>query len=321
MTGAARLMAILCFALAGAAPAADFPGKHVTLVVPFPAGGVVDIVGRLLAERLGASFGTRVIVENRTGAGGTIGAGSVARAERDGNTLLMGGAATQVFGPVMYPKVGYDPQKSFAPISQISAGPLVLVVGSSVTARSFDEFLAWLKASGARVNYASNGPGTFPHLSVELLKQAAGVNPTHVAYGGGPKALIALLANEASFSINHIPVVMPQIKAGRLRALATTGAKRSSLFPELPTLAEGGIRGFEASAWWGLFAPAGTPKPVIDRIHAASAEAVASRELQDKFRELGDEPVGGTPEALAAYLQAELAKWPKVIRDSGVKVE
>lgn len=321
-TVAARLLSGLALAFAWTAGSgADYPSKPVTLVVPAPAGGVIDIVGRLIADRLSTSFGTRVIVENRPGAGGTIGAASVARAEPDGYTLLMGGLATHVFSPSLYPKVSYDPVKSFAPITQVSAGPLVLVVNQAMPVRDFKDFQDYLRANGDRINYASNGQGTLPHLSVELFKRATGLKPTHVPYGGGPKALLALLSNEVAFSINHIPVVLPQIKAGRLKALATTGSERSAVFPDLPTFGESGLKGFEAVAWWGLYAPAGTPKAVIDRIHAATSEALNTRDVREKLLQLGDEPVASSPDSFASFLQSELSKWPKVIQAAGVTVE
>lgn len=310
-----------CMLPSGAALAIDYPAKPVTIVVPYPAGGVVDIAARLLADKLGASLKTRVLVDNRPGAGGTIGAASVARAEPDGYTLLMGGSATNVFAPAMYPKLPYDPAKQFAPISQVIAGPLVLVVNASVPASTMHEFLDYLRANGDRVNYSSNGPGTFPHLAGELFKQTTGLKPTHIPYSGGPKAILAVLANEVAFSINHIPNVMPLIKSGRLKALATTGMQRSPSFPDLPTFAEAGLKDFEASAWFGLFAPSGTPPSIINRLQAEVAEALKSRDIRERFAAQGDEPVGSAPEAFAAFLRKETEKWPGIIRNAGVSVD
>jgi tripartite-type tricarboxylate transporter receptor subunit TctC len=310
----------LC-ALAQGVLAEEYPVKPVSIVVPYPAGGVVDMVGRLIADKLGDALGKRVIVENRPGAGGTIGAAGVARAAPDGYTLLLGGAATHVFAPLLYRTVPYDPVKQFVPITQLTAGPLVLVVNAGLSAQNLKEFLAYLRANGDRTNYASNGKGTFPHLSVELLKQAAGLNPTHVPYNGGPPAILALAAGDVAFSVNHIPNVLAQIRSGKIRPLATTGLVRSSAFPDLPTFDESGFKGFEASAWFGLFAPPGTPQAVIDRISTAAADALKAKELRDRLAMQGDEPVGSSPKVFAAYIQGEISRWAKVIREAGITPE
>ena len=309
-------------ALAAPAKAADeYPSRPVSIVVPYPAGGVVDIVGRLVADKLSASLGKRVIVENKPGAGGTIGAAAVARAAPDGYTLLLAGAATHVFAPLLYKTVPYDPIKQFAPISQLTAGPLVLAVNSTLPVQNMAEFLTYVRANGDRVNYASNGKGTFPHLAVELMKQAAGINPTHIPYNGGPPAIMALAAGDAAFSINHIPNVLAQVKAGKIRPIATTGQVRSSSFPDLPTFDEAGFKGFETSAWFGLFAPPGTPQAIVDRLARESAEALKAKDLRDKLATQGDEPVGSTPSAFAGYIRGEIAKWTKVVRAAGISPE
>jgi tripartite-type tricarboxylate transporter receptor subunit TctC len=316
-----RLLLLLVLTAGAAGPALAFPTKVVTLVVPFPAGGVVDIVGRLLADKLGASLGVRVIVENRPGAGGTLGAAFVARAQPDGHTLLVGGAATHVFSPVIYPSVPYDPVKSFAPVIQLTSGPLVLVVPQSSPVATFHDFQEFVRREGERLNYASNGPGTFPHLAAELYKQATGAKFIHVPYSGGSQAILALLSNDVGFSINHIPIAMPMVKSGKLKAIATTGRNRSTSFPDLPTFSEAGTSGFETSAWFALFAPAGTPGAVIAKLNAEAAKALNSRDLRDKLALQGDEVVGGSPEHLAAYLNAELAKWPAVVKAAKVTAQ
>ncbi len=314
------LLAMAC--LPGLAGAADeYPSKPISIVVPYPAGGVVDIVGRLVADKLGTALGKRVIVENKPGAGGTIGAAAVAKAAPDGYTLLVGGAATHVFAPLLYKTVPYDPVKQFAPISQLTAGPLVLVVNSALPAKNMAEFLAYVRANGDKVNFASNGKGTFPHLAAELMKQAANLNPTHIPYNGGPPAMIALAAGDVAFSVNHIPNVLAQIKAGKIRPLATTGLARSSSFPDLPTFDEAGFKGFETSAWFGLFAPPGTPPPIIDRLARETTEALKAKDLRDKLATQGDEPIGSTPAAFATYIGGEIAKWTKVVPDAGIVPE
>lgn len=317
-----RLTVVVLSALfACAAGAADkYPSRPVTLVVPYPPGGVVDIVGRLLADKLTASLGERVIVENKSGAGGTIGAAAVARAKPDGYMLLLAGSATHVFAPSLQPDLQYDPVKSFEPITEISSGPLVLVVNPLVPAKDVPSFLAYLRTEGNRVNFASNGAGTFPHLAGELLKQAASVRPVHVPYTGGPKAILALVANEVSFSINHIPNVVSLVKSGRLRALATTGAHRSLTYPDLPTFREAGIEDFEANAWFGLFAPAGTPKPIVDLLQSKSAAALQEKDFRDRLAAQGDEPVGSTPDAFARYMSGEIARWSRTIKEAGIKI-
>ena len=305
--------------LAGAAD--EYPSKPISIVVPYPAGGVVDIVGRLVADKLGQSLGKRVIVENKPGAGGTIGAAAVAKAAPDGYTLLLAGAATHVFAPLLYKSVPYDPIKQFAPISQLTAGPLVLVVNSALPAQNMAEFLAYVRTNGDKVNFSSNGKGTFPHLAVELMKQAAGLKSTHVPYNGGPPAILALASGDVAFSINHIPNVLAQVKAGKIRPLATTGLARSSSFPDLPTFDEAGFKGFETSAWFGLFAPPGTPQAIVDRLSRESIEALKAKDLRDKLAVGGDEPVGSTPAAFANYIRAEIAKWTPVVRNAGITPE
>jgi len=314
--------AIAAALLTGTANAADdYPAKPVSIVVPYPAGGVVDIVGRLIADKLGQSLGKRVIVENKPGAGGTIGAAAVARAAPDGYTLLLAGAATHVFAPLLYKSVPYDPIKQFAPITQLTAGPLVLVVNANLPVHTMAEFLAYLRANGDKMNFASNGKGTFPHLSVELMKQAANLHPTHVPYNGGPPAILALASGDVAFSINHIPNVLAQVKAGKIRPLATTGLARSSSFPDLPTFDEAGFKGYETSAWFGLFAPPGTPQAIVDRLAKDSIDALKAKDLRDKLAFQGDEPVGSTPAAFANYIRGEIAKWAPVVRNAGITPE
>jgi tripartite-type tricarboxylate transporter receptor subunit TctC len=252
--------------------------------------------------------------------GGIIAADTVAKSQPDGYTLLMGGSATHVFAPSLQPDLPYDPVKGFAPITEISSGPLILVVNPGVPAKTIAEFMAYLRTEGSRVNFASNGAGTFPHLAGELFKQAAGVKAVHVPYTGGPKAILALLSNEVAFSINHIPNVVSLVKAGKLRALATTGSHRSPTYPELPTFQEAGIRDFEANAWFGLFAPAGTPRPIIDLLQSKSAEALQAKDFRDRLAAQGDEPVGSTPDAFARYMNSEIAKWRTIIKDAAIKI-
>jgi tripartite-type tricarboxylate transporter receptor subunit TctC len=314
-------LALSALTLVSPAKAQAWPGAEIVkLVVPFPPGGVVDIIGRVLAEQLQRSLPGTVIVDNRAGAGGTIGAQHVARASPDGLTLLLGGAATHAFAPSIFKSLQYDPVKDFVPVTQVSAGPLVLVVNASSDIKTLDDFLRKMRSSGDASNYASNGPGTYPHLAVELLKERTGLKSTHVPYKGGAQAMAALLGGEVDFSLNHIPVVLGQIKAGKLRALATAGETRSPLFSDLPTLKESGID-VVASPWFGLFAPRGTPQAIVDQLASATARALGTDEVKQKMAALGDEVSVHGPQAFATFQAAELDKWSRVIKASGITAQ
>ena len=299
--------------------AQDYPNRVVRLVVPFPPGGVVDISGRLLAEELGRQLGTTVVVENKVGAGGTIGAEQVARSPADGYTILLGGAATHAFAPWVYKQLRYDPVKDFTAVTQFTEGPLALCVGASSSLNTLDDFVKLMHGGATALNYASNGNGTYPHLSVELMSQVLGARPLHVPYPGGAQAVTALIAGEVQFSQNHIPVVQAHVKSGRLRVLATTGATRSQAFPAVPTLKEAGVD-VVASAWFGLFVPAGTPPAVVERIHQATAAAARSPSLREKLAAQGDEIVVEGPAKFQAFQVAELEKWRNVISSAGLKL-
>jgi tripartite-type tricarboxylate transporter receptor subunit TctC len=311
---------LLCLCGPGVGLAQDYPNRVVRLVVPFPPGGVVDISGRLLADELGRQLGVNVVVENKVGAGGTIGAAEVARAPADGYTILLGGAATHAFAPWVYKQLRYDPVKDFAAVTQFTEGPLALCVNATSTVATLDDFVKLMKSSSAALNYASNGNGTFPHLSVELLNQALGAKPQHVPFPGGAQAVTALMGGEVQFTQNHIPVVQAHVRSGRLRVLATTGATRSPTFPNVPTLKEAGVD-VVASAWFGLFVPAGTPAAVVERLHQATAAAVKSPTLREKLAAQGDEVKVEGPARFQAFQAAELEKWQRVITSTGLKLE
>lgn len=311
---------VLGLSCAMAAGAASYPSGVVKLVVPYPPGGVVDITGRLLAAELEKTLGATVVVENKAGAGGTVGTAYVAKAKPDGYTVLLSGAATHAFAPALYKQLRYDPVKDFATVTQLTQGPLALCVNSQSKVQNLDGFISALKASGDGMSYSSNGNGTYPHLSVELMKQVLGAQPVHVAYKGGGQAVTALLGEQVQFSQNHIPIVLPHVRSGRLRVLATTGEARSVSFPDVPTLKESGID-VEASAWFGLFVPAGTPAEVVSKLYRATADAVASPELRAKLAAQGDEVLVQGPEAFKAFQQAELRKWAKVIADAGLEAK
>ncbi|MGE0313153.1 MAG: Bug family tripartite tricarboxylate transporter substrate binding protein [Lautropia sp.] len=300
--------------------AQDYPARVIRLIVPYPPGGVVDITGRLLAEQLSRELGGRIIVENKPGAGGTIGADQVARAPADGYTVLLSGAATHAMAPWIYKQLPYDPVADFVPVTQVTEGPLALCVNAASDVKTLPAFVEMLKARGGALNYASNGNGTYPHLSVALLSQVTGTKPVHISYPGGGQAVTALIANEVDFSQNHIPVVQPHVKSGRLRVLATTGTKRSASYPDVPTLKEAGID-VVASAWFGLFVPPGTPQAIVDRLYQATAAAARSPALRERLAAQGDEVVVEGPERFKAFQAAELEKWKRVIAGAGLKLQ
>ncbi len=307
-------------AVCGAAMAqATFPSKAVTLVVPFPAGGALDVVARALAEEMRKTLAQPVVVENRVGAGGTLGSGVVARAAPDGHTILLGSLATHAIGPALYRSLTYDALKDFAPIMQVTASPLLLASSATLNVKTVAELLAAARAQPGKLNYASTGNGTAVHLAGEVLKASAGLDVQHVPYKGGPEAMTALITGEAAYTVVNLELAMPQVRAGKLRALAVTGARRLPSLPDVPTLREAGVTGADVTTWFGLFAPAGTPKPVVDRLQRDAAMALKS--MAERFASQGDEAVGSTPEQFTAFVRAEHAKWAKVIKDAGVKIE
>lgn len=320
MNGIRRWM---CCALLGCclplgALAQNYPSKPVRLVVPYPPGGVVDISGRQLAQELNRQLGVQIVVDNRVGAGGTIGAAQVAKATADGYTLLFSGAGTHAFAPWVYKTLPYDPVKDFAAITQLTEGPLALCVLATSPLKTVDDFVKFLRTNTTKINYASNGNGTYPHLSVELMTQALGVKPVHVPYAGGAQALNALLGGEVQFTQNHIPVVQGQVKSGRVRVIATTGTSRSKTYPDVPTLKESGLD-IVASAWFGLFAPAGTASAVVERLYKATAVAAESTSLRERLAAQGDEVLVEGPERFAAFQAAEVQKWKSIIQKAGIQ--
>jgi tripartite-type tricarboxylate transporter receptor subunit TctC len=296
-----------------------FPSKPVTIVVPFPAGGALDIVARALAEEMRKQLGQPVIVDNRVGAGGTVGSALVARAAPDGYTLLLGSVATHAIGPGVYPNLSYDALKDFAPITQVTASPLLLASSATLNVKAVAELLAAARAQPGKLNYASTGNGTAVHLAGAMLQSAARLDVVHVPYKGGPQAINALITGEAAYMVVNVELVLPQVAGGKARALAVTGNRRLAVLPDVPTMGEAGLSGVDATTWFGLFAPAGTPKDVVDRLQRDAATSL--RALKDNFAKQGDEAIGSTPDEFAAHVRAEHAKWGKLIKDLGVKIE
>ncbi|ANY16107.1 tripartite tricarboxylate transporter substrate binding protein [Bordetella pseudohinzii] len=312
------LRALACAAMlfAATAHADTYPSKPVTMVVPYPAGGATDVVARAVAERLTQSWGQSVIVENRAGAGTTIGASSVARARGDGYTLFMTTSAHTISGH-LYSKLNYDPVKDFAPITLVTKVPLVLVINPAIPAKTLPEFLAYLKQNGASVNFASPGNGTAQHLSGELFKIATQSNITHVPYRGDAPAFTDLAGGQVQMMLATITSALPLIESGKLRALAVANGKRVQALRDVPTFAEAGMPGFEAATWFGILAPAALPQAQAQRIYEDVSKIVATPEMQARIEGLGGEVVNSTPKAFAAFMKEEEEKWGQAVKASG----
>lgn len=312
------LRALACAAalIAGTAHADTYPSKPVSMIVPYPAGGATDVVARAVAERLTQAWGQTVIVENRAGAGTTIGASTVARARGDGYTLFMTTSAHTISGH-LYSKLNYDPVKDFAPITLVTKVPLVLVINPSIPANTLPEFLAYLKQNGGSVNFASPGNGTAQHLSGELFKIATQSAITHVPYRGDSPAFTDLAGGQVQMMLATITSALPLIQSGKLRALAVANGKRVQALRDVPTFAEGGMPGFEAATWFGLLAPAAMPKEQAQRIYDDVSKIVATPDMQARIEGLGGEVVNSTPQAFAAFMQQEEEKWGRAVKASG----
>ena len=303
------------------AAAQTFPTRTVTIVVPFPAGGALDMVARSLAEQMRTDLGQPVIVDNRPGAGGTVGSGSVARAVPDGHTILLGSLATHAIAAGLYPKLPYDPISDFAPITQLTTSPLVLTVAPQFKAGSVTELVAAAKAQPGRLNYASTGNGTALHIAGESFGAATGINVLHIPYKGGPQAMTALLASEVSYMLANPQLVMAQIQAGKLRALAVTGATRMEALPSVPTLKEAGVSGADMTTWFGLWAPKGTPAVAIERLNASARKALATPEVKRQLEAQGDTPAGSSVADFNTFVRAEHKHWVAFVQSAGIKAD
>ncbi|MFJ5487524.1 Bug family tripartite tricarboxylate transporter substrate binding protein [Hansschlegelia beijingensis] len=322
MTRALRALGAAAL-LAGAsqASAADFPTRPVTMIVPFAPGGSTDLVARLVAAKMGETLKQQVLVENRGGAGGNLGAAAVAKADPDGYTILMGTVATHALNPALYKRMPYDAVKDFAPISLLAIVPNVLVVNPNFAAKSVPELVEMLKKEPGKYAYASSGNGTPLHLSGELFKKIGGVDMIHIPYKGAGPALVDVIAGQVPIMFDNLPSSTEHIKSGRLRALGVTTATRAPSFPDVPTIAEGGLTGYDTYTWNALFAPAGTPKEVIDALNAAANQAVADPTVKAKLADFSATVVGSTPEALGEHVQKELAKWAPIVKESGAQID
>jgi tripartite-type tricarboxylate transporter receptor subunit TctC len=310
----------LLLALTTAVAAQDYPNKPVRLIIPFPPGGSNDGVGRLIATHLSERLGKQVVVDNRgAGAGGVVGSEVAANAPHDGYTLLIISLAHAV-NPWLY-KLPYDPIKSFTPVAILASGPNVLVVNPDLPVHSVKDLLAAAKAKPGQLQYASAGIGSFQHLGGELFKLTAGVNLLHVPFKGGGPAMIDVIGGHTKVMFSSLVQTTPHIRSGKLRALGTGGLTRNPVLPDVPTIAEAGVPGYEAVQWFGVLAPAGTPREIVARLHGEVVRTVQAADIRDRFAGDGADSVGSTPEEFAAFLRAETAKWAKVVKDAGIKPE
>jgi tripartite-type tricarboxylate transporter receptor subunit TctC len=318
MRGVVLLLAALCCAQAAAQTA--YPTRSVRFIVPSAPGGGTDIIARAIAIKLSEAFGQQFVVDNRPGAGQMIGIELAARSQPDGHTILMT-ASTLAINPVMYKKVPYDPVKDFAPITQAASLPNVVVVHPSLHVKSVAELVAYAKQHPGQLNFASAGIGTSPQMSIELLKSMAGIDMVHVPYKGTAPGVVDLLAGQVLVMAPNVLTALPHIKAGKMRALAVTSSKRSEALPDVPTVAEAGLAGYDSTQWYGVLAPAGTSRAIILRLHDAIVRALGDPEVGKRLAADGAEPVGSSPEGFAAFIKSEGEKWAKVAQAAGIKPE
>ncbi|MDM0032705.1 tripartite tricarboxylate transporter substrate binding protein [Variovorax sp. J22P271] len=317
----AAATAALALAPLAAGAQAAFPAKPITIIVPFSAGGTTDILARVVGQYMGRDLGQTVVVDNRAGAGGNIGGQAAARAPADGYTLFMGTVGTHAINQSLYKKMPFDPIKDFAPLSRVAMVPNLLVANPSQPFKNVKEMIAYAKANPGKINFGSSGNGSSIHLSGELFKQMAGVDMQHVPYRGSAPAVSDLLGGQIAVMFDNMPSAIPHVKGGKLRALAVTTAKRSPALPDVPTIAEAGVPGYEATSWFGLLAPAGTPAPVLAKLNASILKALADPEVKKKLAEQGAEPHGEQPAQFAAFIESETLKWGKVVKESGASLD
>ena len=307
--------------LSSLAAAQSWPNKPIRYIVPFAAGGTTDILARTISEKLTVALGQPVIVENKPGAGGGVGAAEVAKAPPDGYTIMGGTISTHAINATLYSSLPYDPVKDFVAITLIARVPNMLVVNNDVKAKDVAELIKLMKANPGKWNFASAGNGTSQHLSGELFKGMAGVEMQHIPYKGSPPALTDVMGGSVSMTFDNITTAWPLAKAGKLRALAVTTAKRSPVAPEVPTLAESGLPGYEVGSWQGVFAPAGVPPAIVARLNTEIVKIINMPDVQKKIIDLGAEPVGDTAEQFGAFVKTEVVKWGDVVKKSGAKVD
>ena len=313
------LVVVLC-TTAAAASAQTYPSKPVRMVVPFPAGGGIDTVARILAPKLSEGLGQPVVIDNRVGASGTVGTELVAKSPSDGHTLLAT-FASHAQNASLYPKLGYDTVKDFAPITLIATVPNILVVNPALPVKTVKDLIALAKKRPGEILYASIGNGTPAHLSAELFNNMAGIKMTHVAYKGAAPSIVALISGETQLTFTTVLVAMPHVKSGRLRALGVCSLKRSPVLPDLPTIDEAGVKGYESNAWYGLLGPAKTPPAIVEQLNRETLKVLQMPDVRDNLKNQGAEPVGDSPREFAAVIVQEIDKWRKVVEAAGIKAD
>jgi tripartite-type tricarboxylate transporter receptor subunit TctC len=319
---AGALSCLAAFAAHAASPADTYPSRIVKMIVPFPAGGTTDIFARHIGDRLAKAFGHNFVIDNRGGAGGNIGSDAVAKADPDGYTLLVGTVGTHAINSSLYTRMTFDPVRDFAPVAFLAGVPNIMEVNpKNVKATTVQEFIAEAKAAPKKLSFASSGNGTSIHLSGEMFKQMTGVELVHVPYRGSAPAVNDLIAGQVDLMFDNLPSSIEQVRGGNLRAIAVTSLKRSAALPDVPTIAESGLPGFDASSWFAIFAPAKTPPEIVAKLNAEVLKALADPELQKRFADIGGEIRPYKPDELAAFVKAEIEKWAKVVKTSGAKIE
>ena len=310
----------LC-AMSWAANAQQYPNKPIRIIVAYTPAGATDILARAVGQKMSETFGQPVVIENRPGANGNIGTDVAAKATPDGHTLLMVTAGTHGINPSLYRKLPWDAVKDFAPVSLVAMVPNIFVVNNSVPAKSIKEFIAYLKASPNKFNYGSPGNGSTAHLSMELFKTMTGTNMQHIPYKGSAGVLTDVMGGQILATMDNMPPYLPQVKAGKIRALAVSTPKRSPAVPDVPTVAEAGVAGYSSGAWFGLVAPTGTPKAIVDKLASETQRILKLPDVNERLSALGAEPVGDSPTQFAAHITSEIAKWAKVIKDANVELQ
>ncbi len=319
LRGIALLFAAI--SVCGVAAAQSYPARPVRMIIGFPPGGGTDIVGRIVAQKLTEVLGQQVVADNRGGASGQIAAELTAKAPPDGYTVMMAHIAAISILPSLVPKLPYDPQKDFAPISLVAIGPNLLVVHPSVPVKTVKELVALAKARPGQLQYASPGAGTVQHLAAELFKLQAKVDMLHVPYKGSGQSIVDLIAGHVHLNFDSVPPVINHVRSGKLRALAVTSAKRFSLLPDIPTITEGGVPGFDMSTWWGLVAPAAVSKDIIVRLQSETVRLLRQPDVKERIAFAGAETVGNSPEEFAAFIRSERAKYAKIVKEANIKLE
>lgn len=313
--------AVLCSNTSAVTEADNYPSQPIRLIVPFPPGGGTDTGSRIVAQKLGEALGQPVVVDNRGGAAGIIGTELAAKSAADGYTIVMGNIGTHAINPAIYRKLPYDPVRDFVPVTQVCVLPMFLVVNPAVPVRSVAELIALAKARPGQLNYASAGSGNAIHIAGELLKSMAGLDVVHVPYKGGAQATSAVLSGEVQMTFLSIAESIQSVKAERVRAIGVTSRQRSRAFPEVPTIAEAAVPGYEAISWLGIFAPAGTPSPIVAKLNAALVKVLAQPDVKERLLGLGADPVGNSPEEFAQVQRNDIAKHAKLLRDIGVEMQ